>query len=297
MKESEKQNQSIFTLSTSLSYEEYRTAESMIKKTDINNYSIYHQKKFVGKLQFISEQDQETYHLFQKENNFILEIPETSKPELIPLIIHYIYFKEVKALSFEEIINFLDLVIFFQIKDLIQKIINFLKENIDTAKNAVFLRLALYPLIKKTDFHASNSLKELLTICETFLLSNGYMKEYLSFYVQYNSIYYEIQDIENDLFNGLDMMKIYKQNGKYMLKLLFFFKDRLCELKKEKNEFDFKAYAEGIIEKYVNLVEICNTSLIKSFTRLGLNLNEYKISIANEKIAELENEVKSLKEM
>ena len=299
MEESKEQDQSIFSLLTSLSPEDYRTSKSIFKKNDTKIFSIYHKQKFVDKLQFIFEQDEETFNLFKKENNFFnFEIPETSSTELIPLIIHYLYFKEVNTLPFEEIVNFLDLAILFQIKDLIQKIINFLKETIDTAKNAVFLRIALFPSVKRTDLYTSNSLKELLVQCETFLLTNNYMKEYLSFYN--HPIYlisHDNPDIENDLFNGLEMMKTHKKNGKYMLKLLFLFKEHLCGRKNEKNEFDFKAYAEGVIERYVKLGEINSTFLMKSFFQLELNLNNFKINISNEKIAEPENEMIGLKEM
>lgn len=52
----------------------------------------------------------------------------------------------------------------------------------------------------------------------------------------------------------------------------------------EKNKFDFKPFAEEAIEKYVKLGEISNTSLIKSFFKLELNLNDFKLHFTNEKI-------------
>lgn len=287
-----------FTLQTSLSSEEYKIAEHMFEKNNLKNCFIYHDKKFVDKLQLIYEHDLETCHLFPKENNFNLEIPGNSNPNLIPQIIHYLYFKEVKDLPFKEIINFLDLAMFFQIKDLTQKIINFLKEIIDTTEKALFLRFALFLLTKRADCHFSDSLQELLFICDSFLLNNNKMKEYISLYNhEYYSLYIDRSDIERDLLNGLEMMKKHPKNGKYMLKLLVFFKDRLCALKSEKNEFSFQIYAEKIISKYIKLEEVSSKTLIKSFSMLGLNLNDFKINITNEKVDELKNEVKTLKEM
>ena len=58
----------------------------------------------------------------------------------------------MNALPFGEIVNFLDLAINLQIKDLYQKIIHFLKEKIDTAKSAVFLRISLYPPNEENEF-------------------------------------------------------------------------------------------------------------------------------------------------
>lgn len=134
MKKLKKHNQNALTLLTSLSLEEFRRAEIIFENNETKNCSIYHKEKLLNKLKFIYDSDEETCHLFHKENNYSLEIPEASNPELIPLIIHYLYFKEIKALPFGEIINFLDLAIFFKIKYLIEKIINFLKENIDVVK-------------------------------------------------------------------------------------------------------------------------------------------------------------------
>ena len=295
MEESKENNQVQFILLTSLSQEDFRTAEIMFKKNNIKNLSIYHKKKFVDKLLLIYEEDEETSQLFRKENNNTLEIPNNSDPKLIASIIHYIYFREVISLPFREIANFLDLALFFQIKDLPQKIITFLKENVDTAEKATFLRISIYPLMKRTDFPTSDSLKEIIILCEDLFLRNNHMEEYLSFYShQYNSFYHDCSDVENDLFNSLDLMIKHKSKGICLLKLLSLFKDRLCVLKREKNNFNFTTYAEEIIEKYVKLGEINNTSLAKSFTRLELNLNNFKLNIANEKIAELE---KTMKEM
>ena len=58
-----------------------------------------------NKISFEDEkQDEQSNHLFQKEKNFILEIPETSNLNLIPLITHYFYFKEVKAVPLKQIV-------------------------------------------------------------------------------------------------------------------------------------------------------------------------------------------------
>lgn len=295
MEKFQEQSQCTFTLLSSLSIDDYRLAESMFKKNEAKNCSIYHQKIFLDKLQFIYEQDVETYSLFQKESNFNLEIPQSSNPELIPLIIHYLYFKEVQAIPFGEIVNFLHLAMFFQIKGLVQEIINFLTESIDTAKKAVFLRVSLYFLIKKTDYQTLNFLKEIFKKIEHFLLTHNHMKEYFSLYSSDQYIEHNPSVIESDMFNGLEMMKKHKINGKHMLKLIFLFKDDLNMLKK--NDFNLKIYVQKIILKYVDLNEINTSSLIKSFLRLGLNLQDYKNNLSNEKIIELENEVKNIKEM
>lgn len=288
----------IFTLPTSLSLEDYEIADKMFKKNEMKNCSIYFQNKFVDKLQFIYAQDKDICNLFQNESKFNIEIPETSRIELIPLIIHYLYFKEIRAIPFGEIANFLDLAAFFQMKDLIKKIINHLKGTIDTARKAVMLRISLFPLTKTSDLDVSASLNEFIAICETYLLTNNHMKEYLSFYKQdYFLRIHNDSDIESYLLNELEMMKKHRTNGKYMLRLLVLFKNHLCMNKNKHNKFDFKVYAEGIINKYVKLGEISNKSLIKSLALLELNLKDLKISRANENAAELENEIKSLKEM
>ena len=247
----------------------------MYQNDKTKNCSIYHQKKLINKLEFIYEQDQESSNLFHKENDFILEIPETLNKDLIPLIIHYFYFKEVKSISFKEIVDFFDLAIFFKTNEVQEKIIKFLKESIESARKAVFLRIGLNKMMKRTVMQTRESLmiKELLARCETFLLANNHIKKFLSFYENQNQcsvIDHESLHMESDLLNGLEMMKKYKINGKYMLKLLLLFKDRLCVSSK----FNFQVFAEEIIHKYVKLEEIDNNSLIKLFARLGLNIND-----------------------
>lgn len=297
MQDFKEHNQTFFILLTSLSPDEYRRAGNLFNNNETKNCSIYYQQKLVDKFKFIDEYNEETYHLFQKENNFRMEIPDSLSPKLISLIIHYLYFKEVKALPFGEILNFLELAILFQIKDLQVKIINFMKQTIDTAKKAVFLRMSLYSFIRRTDSNISDSLKEVLVMCETFLLENSNIKEYLFLFAsQYYSIYHDSSDIESDLFNGLEMMKKHKIDGKYKLKLLLLFKDRLCVLKNGKNMFGFKTFAKELIEKNIKLDEISSSFLIKSFAKLELNLNEFKFLLSNEKIEDLENEIKNINE-
>lgn len=176
-------NQNTFTLQTTLSSKDYEAAEIHFEKNNIKNCSIYHHQKCIAKLQFIYENYEETRHLFRQENNFNMEIPDALNPNMIPHIVHYLYFKEVKTVPFGEIVDFLDLAIFFKIKDLIQRIVEFLKEVITTVKQAVFLRIALLPLLKRADCRIANLLKEILAICETFLLENDHMKDSFSFYL------------------------------------------------------------------------------------------------------------------
>lgn len=301
MEESKKHKQGLFNLKTSLLPEDYKEAETFFNNNEAKNCFIYHKKIFLSKFQLISEQHEETSRLFLKENNFKIELPETLSPKLIPMIIHFLYFKEVKALQFGEIVSFLELAIFFRIKNLQEEIMNFLKETIDTAKKAIFLRTSLFPLIKRAEFTFSDSLKELFIICETFLIANNHMKEYFFLFIHqyYSSSYqdcYTIDNLESDLFSGLELMKRHNRNGKHMLKLLFLYKDRLCVIKNEAGKFDFKAYAKGIIEKYVKLGEIGNKDLIKLFAQLELNLNDFTPHLENEKVAKFENKTKDLKE-
>lgn len=113
------------------------------------------------------KEDEETFHLFCKENK--LEIPDNCNPKLIPYIIHYLYFREIKTLPFAEIENFFDLAIFFHIKDLPQKIIDNLIKQIDTAKKAVFILESLGPLEKKFHSSISDYLADLFLKCRNFL--------------------------------------------------------------------------------------------------------------------------------
>lgn len=65
--------------------------------------------------------------------------------------------------------------------------------------------------MKRMNFY-TDSLRELLVICETFLLANNHMKEYLFLFSHhYYSINHDSSDIESELFNGLDMMQATKE--------------------------------------------------------------------------------------
>ena len=238
MEEFNEPDQSTFNLPTILTRKDYEYNENTLRKINTKNLSIIHKKKIIAKLHsIILEEDAETLDLFPKEHNSNLELPNYLNPNSVSEILHYMYFREIKSLPFNEIFGLLDLAIFFKIKELTSKIIIFLRKCINNANKAVFIRFSLFYIKKRSDFHTADSLQEIISICEVFLLKNNHIQEFLSFYVHhYLALSQSLSDFETDLLNKLEMMKKCQIKGVYMLKFLSLFKDRLILLKKEKEE-------------------------------------------------------------
>ena len=81
-----------------------------------------------------------------------------------------------------------------------------------------------------------------------------------------------------------------------MIRMILLFKDNLISFKnRNDNNFDFKVYAEKLIEKFVKLNEMDPNSLKELLYKLELNTKDFKIKILSEKITFLENEIVNVK--
>ena len=130
------------------------------------------------------------------------------------------------------------------------------------------------------------------------MIKSESIDKYLTFYAQEyfvdaneNSL-----NFEEELLKKLELMSNYKINGVHIIKLILLFKDNLISFKnKNDNNFDFKLYAEKLIEKFVILNEMDPNSLNELLFKLGLNMKDFKIKILSEKVTFLENKIEELK--
>ena len=297
-------NQTFFTLETTLSKEMYQNMERQFQKEKTKIFSMIYKNEAVGKLHsFILEEEEyiEAFALF--ENNCII-LPEKFNPNLINVIIHYFYFKEIKPLSIKMVFDFLDFVLFLHINELISKIIIFLKTNLTDAEKTIFIRKNIFRLIMAETSNGEtsngeNNLKPIFEDCDVFLLKNNKVEEYLAFYAHdfFSNSYFTQLDIEAEFIKRVEMMNNFKIDGIYIVKLLILFKEYLTKVKiKDDANFDFKDYAEKAIEKFVKLKELDPKPLNEILYKLELNTKDFKIKILNEKIAFLESEMVSLKQ-
>lgn len=288
----EKSKQPSFSLQSSLTRDTYRMQETLYKKDKTKNLIIQHQNNPIDKLHpsILEEEDFiYTLNLFQKIQKNQLDIPKHSNPKLINRVIHYFYFLEVKPLPFQETFDLLDLANFFQIKNLVEKLLSYLYENANSLKKAISIRIALFPIMKRSYFKFLDSIKEVFDKCEDYLLRQNCIEEFLSFYSHHYFAFTQDSDVEKDLFNQLRLMKQHNIDGIHLLKFVTLFKDRLLLQKNENDiQFDFKAYFEKILKKYIKLADIEERYLNKAFERLGLDADDFKLNIANEKITDLE---------
>lgn len=302
MKESEEPDQAPFSFPTLLSNECYKMQESLFKKNISKSLCIYQHNILLDKLHLsVLEEEKEfteVLNMLEKNQEKFIEIPKYCNANLMQRIIHYFYFHEVKPLPLNnDTYDFLDLAILFNIQYLIEHLCTYLKQNITNVNKAVSIRLSLFPIMRRSNLEISDSLKEIIADCENLLLQQNNIEDYLSFYYhQYFSLTWD-SEIEHDLFNRLKLMKKVKIEGIHFLKLVSLFKDRIILLKKNKKKrFNFKVYVEKIIHKYIKLVEINEKDLNKIFERLGLDVEDFKLNIAKEKIADLEERESKNKE-
>lgn len=292
MEESKEQEQTSFSLQSLLSKDSYKMQENLYKKNITKNYRIQYQNNLIAKLHssVLEEVEfMEALNMFQKNQQSLIEIPKHCNPNILYRVIYYFYFLEVKTLPFHETFDLLDLAILFKIEHLIEKLVSYLKENITNVKQAISIRLSLFFLVRRSNFEISDRLNKIIADCETFLLQKNYVEEYLSFYSHQYFTFTWDSEIADDLFSRLRLMKNHKIEGVYLLKLVALFKERLVLQKKSKGEeFNFKAFVERILIKYIKLGDIEEIDRNKAFERLGLDVNDFKIHLANEKIADLE---------
>ena len=291
-------NQTFLTIETTLPKDSYALMERQIQKENSKAFIIIYKNESIAKLHsFIIEEEEfmEFYILF-KNNQFVL--PDRLNPALINVIINYFYFREVKELSIKLIFDLLDFAIFLNVNDLLKKIVNFLKYNLTDVKKAIFIRKNIFPFIFIQTSNEECNIKGVFEECEIFLLKNNYVDDYLSFYAQdYFFNANASMNLEEELLKKIEIMNDKKINGLNIIKLLLLFKDNLIKLK-TKNEinFDFKVYAEKLIEKFVKLNEMDPQALNELLSKLELNTKDFKIKILNERISHFENEVVNLKQ-
>ena len=291
-------NQTFFNLETTLSRDEYLMTEKQFQKEKTKAFTIIYKNETIERLHsFILEEEEstETFSLF-KNNQLILA--DRLNSTLVKPLIHYFYFKEIKNLSINLIFEFLDLAIFLHLYELIKKIINFLKSNLTDATRVTHIRKYIFPFVFFEISNKEINLKKLFEECEAFLLKNNCVENYLSLYVHDYFSEENNLDIEDELLKRLELMNnVYKIEGLQVIRLLILFKDRLIKDKnKNENNFDFKVYAEKIVDKYAKLKEIAPKALNEFLPKLELNSKDFKIKFLNEKITSIENEMNILKQ-
>ena len=234
--------QTFFSLATTLSNDAYQMMDKQFQKEKTKTFYIIHKNDIIGKLHSsIIEEDEyiEAFTLF--ENNKLI-LPERMNPQLINVLINYFYFKEIKQLSIKLIFDFLDLLIYFNLNDLIVKVVAFLKANLTNAAKCFFIRKNIFPFIfeETSGGEKENKIKRLFDDSELFLLKNNYLEEYLAFYVHdyFSHPNNEIKiDLEEEILKRIEMINRYNIDGLLIIKLLILFKDHLIEEKKNRRKY------------------------------------------------------------
>ena len=296
-------NQTFLTIENNLfkgEHGEYAMLEKQktYNKENSKNYIIIYKNETIAKLHsFIIEED-EFMEVFTSFKNNQLIIPDNFNPTLIPAIIHYFYFKEIKQISIKLIFEFLDLSIFLNVNELIKITVDFLKNNLTDTKKVNFIRKNIFPFIFIQTSNTDCQISKVFDECELYILQNERMDDYLSFYAldYFQNKNVNNLNLEEELIKRLKLMDHYKINGLHLIKLLLLFKDKLISFK-QKNEstFDFKVYAEKKIENFVKLNEMDPKPLNDLLYKLEMNTKDFQIKILSERITFLENEIANLK--
>ena len=291
-------NQTFLTIESTLVKEEYAMMEKQYKKENSKNYKIIHKNETVAQLHSLIIEEDDFMELFTSFKNNQLLLPDNLNPKLIPAIIHYFYFKEIKQISIKLIFDFLDIAIFLNVNELIKKIVDFLKNNLTDTKKVNFIRKNIFPFIFIQTSNIDCHINKVFDECEIFILKNECIDDYLSFYAQDYFLNKNVNNLnlEEELVKRLELMNHYKINGLHLIKLLLLFKDKLISFKQKNDRtFDYKVYAEKIIEKFVKLNEMDPKPLNDLLCKLEMNTKDFKIKILGEKITFLENEIANLK--
>ena len=291
----EDENQNFFSIESSLPRDIYSWMEKQIQKENSKTFKIIYKNEPLTKLHSLlieEEEFMEVYTLF--ENNQVV-LPDHLNPTLINTLIHYFYFREIKQLSMKSIFDFLHLIIFLNVNELIKKIIDFLKNSLTNSIAVIFIRKNIFPFIFLQTPNEQHSIEQIFEKCEISLLQNNDIDNYLSFYAHDYFLNENIEklDIEQELEKKLQVMNDYEIHGLDIIKLILLFQENLIKIKKNDNNFIFKTYAQRLIAKFVNFQELDLQSLAELLFKLELNIKDFKIKILNDY---LENEIVTLKQ-
>lgn len=288
-------NQIFFNLETSLTKEEYAEGPRQMQEEKTKNISlIYKGNLFCELHSCVLEQDEfeDTLSLFS-QNEVI--IPNNTNPEVINVLVNYFYYREIKNLKFSLIFDLLSLSIFFLLKTLIQKILDFLKSNIFNMNGAVFVARNIFPMIFFETPNFECNFRVLFDECEKFLLKDNFLEEF--FNIIKSDIFNCKINVEAEFVQHIKLLKECGVDDVHVFKLMNIFKEKLMIFKGEREKnFDCSKYFEQIIESHIDINKVDQKILNENMALLNLNKKEFRTKILIEKISHQESEKNSLKE-
>lgn len=281
--------EAVFSLQTHLSEELYLDRLELFKKDKTKLLSFKQNNQIICKIDSSILED-ETIDLFQCNN--LLEIPESMNLDLIKMMIHYLYLKEIKSIPFHSIFDFLDISIFLRISDLPLKICNYLLKKISNIDDAEFIRKkSLEYRFGRCPF--SESILKIYEEATLFLLKNNHLNEFLNFFDEEYFKFIDGKDLDDEINFYLYLMKEQNIDGDHKLRLISIFKQCLESSLKERNANFLPAiYFKTLMETYLpDLQDKDPKSLNKYLDDYNLNYKDFQIGFLKKTIEKLEKKI------
>lgn len=211
----------VFSIPSPYTPEFFSMRQSMFSKDKYKDFKLIH-KKSIYKFHSLLFNDPELKNLLELTSQTEeIRIPEEIPPKVIPLIIEYFYYKEIKSVPLAEIFDFMKIILFFDLQDIKEKILCFLEgvfnSNENNVKNAVFMLGEIYKFVGYQQIFGVFFLDLL-----RFFNDSQYYQEFL------NIFSFDENMKTLDFFHeNVKIMKALKFNNEKIMDFLSLFKEKL----------------------------------------------------------------------
>ena len=199
-------DQTFFSLKSSYQSEAYEIQKSLFFKEKSKFLLIKYKDRVISKIHHHILEDEFESSLALFESNE-LNLPEEFNASYIEVIVKYFYLKEINQIPLFDIFDLLKISFYLNIDKLTNKILEFLKENLNERKKAFFLRSNSYEFIYTFKTIGQKLIQRIIDDCNTFLIKNNHYEEFLAEYTM--SFLEKFADSKEEIFEStLKMLKL-----------------------------------------------------------------------------------------
>jgi len=245
-----------FLINSPLTPAELKAPENLYQKEKSKNFSIKQKDLIIIKLHssVLEVEYDATFNEFESEK---LDLPEDIDAKLVEPVVKYLYFKELKEVSDNDIFPLLKIAVVLKINPLIDTINEFLLKPITSLERALVFMKDSFDFFLYNKEPEKNFISKTIVNCGLFLLKN---KEYEKFLTVFNKELLEkMGDNVEFFFNCLKERVLIKSivPNKYLIKFISIFKDSLsCLQKKIDPNFKKETFFKNILSQHLDLTKI-----------------------------------------
>ena len=280
-------------METILTKEAHALMSKQMQKEKSKTLSIINGEEVICKLHSVVLEEEEFEGLLSLFSEDELKLPNNTKTELIDVLAHYFYCREINNLSFYFIFDLLSLSILFKLKTLIDRIMDFLQSNVADLNRVCFIMKQIAPFTFQDIPNSNSKFRLILDDCQRFLLTEKFYEEFFAFFN--GELFTYKVDVEAELLHHIILIKEVSTEEGLILHLMHIFKEQLLVFKREKGiDFDHSIFFEKVIEANIDLSKIDQKTFNEYKVKLNVRNKDFEMKILAQKISFFEHEKNKL---